>query len=167
MRYTYGHRAHLVLVQVGPETGLVQVKKYCIVEDCVTILDQVIVDGQILGGAAQGIGNVLFEELKYDAEGQLLTGSLLDYLVPTVLDMPEFHIVHTETPAPFTPGGVKGIGEAGTIGADPAVANAVADAVLSVHVELTEPPVSPQAVWALINTNQAHAHETVTTPSQA
>jgi len=93
----------------------------------------------------------------------LLTGSLLDYLVPTVLDMPEFHIVHTETPAPFTPGGVKGIGEAGTVGADPAGA----DAVLSMHVELTEPPVSPQAVWALINTNQAHAHETVTTPSQA
>ena len=160
-------RAHLALVQVDPETGLVQVKKYFIVEDCGTILDHVIVDGQVLGGAAQGIGNALFEELKYDADGPLLTGSLLDYLVPTALDMPEFHMVHTETPSPFTPGGVKGVGEAGTVGAYTAVANAVADALLPMRVELTALPVSPQVVWALINNSQAQAHASGTTPSQA
>jgi len=163
----FGHGAHLALVQVDPETGLVQMKKYFIVEDCGTILDHVIVDGQVMGGAAQGIGNALFEELKYDAEGQLLTGSLMDYLVPTALDMPEFRIVHTETPSPFTPGGVKGVGEAGTVGAYTAVANAVADALLAMHVELTALPVSPQAVWGLINTSQAQEPASVTTPSQA
>jgi carbon-monoxide dehydrogenase large subunit len=150
----FGNGAHLAVVQVDPETGLVKLKKYFIVEDCGTILDHVVVDGQVVGGAALGMGNALFEELKYDEGGQLLTGSLMDYLVPTPRDIPECRVLHTETPSPFTPGGVKGVGEAGTVGAYTAVANAVADALLPLGVELTEPPVGPQRVWALIKTSQ-------------
>ena len=150
----FGNGAHVAVVQVDPETGLVKVRKYFIVEDCGTILDHVIVNGQVVGGAAQGIGNAIFEELKYDREGQLLTGSLMDYLLPTASDIPEFRVLHTETPSPFTHGGVKGVGEAGTVGAYTAVANAVADALLPLGVELTEPPVSPRIVWELIKTSQ-------------
>ena len=101
----FGNGAHVAVVQVDPETGLVKVRKYFIVEDCGTILDHVIVNGQVVGGAAQGIGNAIFEELKYDREGQLLTGSLMDYLLPTASDIPEFRVLHTETPSPFTHGG--------------------------------------------------------------
>ena len=116
---TFGHGAHLALVGVDPETGMVTVEKYFCVEDCGAIIDHVIVDGQVIGGVAQGIGNALFEELIYTDNGELITGTLMDYLVPTAPDVPEITTLHTETPSPFTPGGVKGVGEAGTVGASP------------------------------------------------
>ncbi len=146
----FSNGAHLAVVRVDPDTGLVTLKKYFAVEDCGTILDPLIVDGQVLGGVAQGIGNALLEEIKYDEGGELLTGSLADYLVPLAVDIPPVEVEHTETPSPFTPGGVKGVGEAGTIGAYTAVANAVADALIPWAVEVTEPPVGPHRVWSLI-----------------
>ena len=145
----FGNGAHIALVRVDRETGLVKLEQYFIVEDCGTILDHVVVDGQVVGGAAQGVGNALFEELRYDEGGQLITGSLMDYLVPSATDIPNFQVIHTETPSPFTPGGVKGVGEAGTVGAYSAVSNAVADALLPIGAELTEPPVGPHRVWGL------------------
>ena len=146
----FGNGAHLAVVRIDPETGLVNLGKYFVVEDCGTILDHVIVEGQVVGAVAMGIGNALFEELKYNEDGQLITGSFMDYLVPTSLDIPEIQTLHTETPSPFTEGGVKGVGEAGTVGAYTAVANAVADALLPLGIELTEPPVGPARVWELI-----------------
>ena len=148
---TFGHGAHLAFVRVDRETGLVKVEQYVCVEDCGTIIDHVIVDGQVVGGVATGIGNALHEELVYDESGQLLTGTLMDYLVPTAPDVPAIQTRHTETPSPFTEGGVKGVGEAGTVGAFTAVGNAVADALLPLGVEVTHPPVGPRRVWELIN----------------
>ena len=147
---TFGHGAHLAYVKVDGETGLVNVEQYICVEDCGTIIDHVIVDGQVVGGVALGIGNALHEELVYDDGGQLLTGTFMDYLVPTAPDVPNIEATHTETPSPFTEGGVKGVGEAGTVGAFTAVGNAVADALLPLGAEVTHPPVGPRRVWELI-----------------
>lgn len=147
---TFGHGAHLALARVDRETGVVQVERYVCVEDCGAIIDHEIVDGQVVGGVALGIGNALHEELVYDGGGQLLTGTLMDYLVPAAPDVPPIETWHTETPSPFTEGGVKGVGEAGTVGAFTAVGNAVADALLPLGVEVTEPPVGPQRVWRLM-----------------
>ncbi len=147
---TFGHGAHLAVTRVDPETGMVKVEQYFCVEDCGTIIDHVIVDGQVVGAVATGIGNALYEELVYSEDGQLLTGTLMDYLVPTAPDVPEIQTLHTETPSPFTQGGVKGVGEAGTVGAFTAVGNAVADALLPLGVEVTGPPVGPRRVWEMI-----------------
>ena len=148
---TFGHGAHLAYVRVDRETGIVRVEQYVCVEDCGTIIDHVIVDGQVIGGVATGIGNALHEELVYNETGDLLTGTFMDYLVPLASDIPEIQTTHTETPSPFTEGGVKGVGEAGTVGGFTAVGNAVADALLPLGVEVTHPPVGPQRVWELIN----------------
>ncbi len=147
---TFGHGAHLAVTRVDPETGMVKVDQYFCVEDCGTIIDHVIVDGQVVGAIAFGIGNALHEELVYSDDGQLLTGTLMDYLVPMAPDIPVIQTLHTETPSPFTEGGVKGVGEAGTVGAYTAVGNAVADALLPLGVEVTEPPVGPRRVWEMI-----------------
>ena len=152
---TFGHGAHMAFVRVDRETGMVKVEDYVCVEDCGTIIDHVIVDGQVVGAVGLGIGNALHEELVYDGDGQLLTGTFMDYLVPTAPDIPDIHTTHTETPSPFTEGGVKGVGEAGTVGAYTAVANAVADALLPLGVEVTHPPVGPQRVWGLIKGAEA------------
>ena len=148
---TFGHGAHLAFVRVDRETGMVKVERYVCVEDCGTIIDHVIVDGQVIGGVATGIGNALHEELVYSDSGDLLTSTFMDYLVPVASDVPDIQTAHTETPSPFTEGGVKGVGEAGTVGGFTAVGNAVADALLPLGVEVTHPPVGPQRVWALIN----------------
>ena len=148
---TFGHGAHLAFVRVDRETGMVKVEQYVCVEDCGTIIDHVIVDGQVVGGVATGIGNALHEELVYSESGDLLTGTFMDYLVPIASDVPEIQTTHTETPSPFTEGGVKGVGEAGTVGGFTAVGNAVADALLPLGVEVTHPPVGPLRVWELIH----------------
>ena len=147
---TFGHGAHLAFARVDAETGKVSVEQYICVEDCGTIIDHVIVDGQVVGAVGLGIGNALHEELVYDDGGQLLTGTFMDYLVPTAQDVPDIQTTHTETPSPFTEGGVKGVGEAGTVGAYTAVGNAVADALLPLGAEVTHPPVGPRRVWELI-----------------
>ena len=162
---TFGHGAHLAVAAVDPETGLVRVEQYFCVEDCGTIIDHVIVDGQVVGGVALGIGNALFEELVYNEGGDLLTGTLMDYLVPTAADVPAIAATHTETPSPFTQGGVKGVGEAGTVGAFTAVGNAVADALLPLNVEVTEPPVGPRRVWQFIHRSGAFTAGSFHSPS--
>jgi carbon-monoxide dehydrogenase large subunit len=128
-------------VEVDPETGRVTVRDYAVVEDCGPVINPMIVEGQIHGAVAQGIGEALGERLVYDESGQLQTGTLMDYALPTAATLPSFTIGHLETPSPLTPGGFKGMGEGGTIGAPAAIANAVADAVKPLGVAVTGLPI--------------------------
>jgi carbon-monoxide dehydrogenase large subunit len=130
----------------------VEILRYVVVEDCGTIINPLIVDGQVHGAVAQGIAGSLYEALVYDAEGQLVTASLMDYLVPTAMEMPWLELSHSETPAPGSPTGAKGVGEGGTLGPPGAIANAVADAL---GAELNELPLTPERVLrALKRTTQ-------------
>jgi len=134
---------HVASVEVDPETGRIAVRDYVVVEDCGPVINPMIVEGQIHGAVAQGIGEALGERLVYDESGQLLTGTLMDYALPTAGSLPAFTIGHLETPSPLTPGGYKGMGEGGTIGAPAAIANAVADAVKPLGVGVTALPIQP------------------------
>src|SRR4029450_5459578 len=124
---TFSGAVHVAVVEVDPETGRVGVERYALVEDCGTVINPMIVEGQIHGAGTQGIGEALLQGRVYDEGGQLLTGPLMDYAVPRADDLPEPEIGHLETPSPIMPGGVKGMGEGGTIGAPAAVAHAGAD----------------------------------------
>jgi aerobic carbon-monoxide dehydrogenase large subunit len=116
------------------------------VEDCGPVINPLIVEGQIHGAVAQGIGEALDERLVYDEEGQLLTGTLMDYALPVASAVPDFAVGHLETPSPLTPGGYKGMGEGGTIGAPAAIANAVADAVRPLGIAITALPILPETL---------------------
>jgi carbon-monoxide dehydrogenase large subunit len=132
---------HLASVEVDADAGRVTVRGYVVVEDCGPVINPMIVAGQVHGAVAQGIGEALGERLVYDESGQLLTGSLMDYAMPTAADLPSFTLGHLETPSPLTPGGHKGMGEGGTIGAPAAIANAVADAVKPLGIAVTSLPI--------------------------
>jgi carbon-monoxide dehydrogenase large subunit len=148
---TASNATHVAVVEVDPETCAVVVRRVVVVEDCGRIINPLIVEGQALGGVAQGIGAALLEEIVYGEDGQLLTGSLMDYLVPTAAEVPAIDVVHLERPSPTTLGGFKGVGEGGTIGAPAAVANAIADALAPLGVEITELPVTPERLFRLIS----------------
>jgi carbon-monoxide dehydrogenase large subunit len=137
---------HVAAVEVDAETGRVSVQGYTVIEDCGRVINPAIVEGQIHGALAQGIGEALGEELVYDDSGQLVTGTLMDYPVPVAGALPSFAVGHLETPSPHTPGGVKGMGEGGTVGAPAAIANAVADAVRPLGVSVTRLPIRPAAL---------------------
>ena len=143
---TFSGAVHVAAVAVDPDTGRVTVKSYVVAEDCGPVINPVIVEGQVHGALAQGIGEALGERLVYDDSGQLLTGSLMDYALPCAGDLPSFSLGHLETPSPLTPGGHKGMGEGGTIGAPAAIANAVADAVKPLGVEITSLPIVPETL---------------------
>jgi len=143
---TFSGAVHVASVEVDAGTGRVTVRRYVVVEDCGPIINPMIVEGQIHGAVAQGIGEALGERLVYDESGQLLTGSLMDYALPAAVDLPSFTLGHLETPSPLTPGGRKGMGEGGTIGAPAAIANAVADAVKPLGVRVTSLPILPEAL---------------------
>jgi carbon-monoxide dehydrogenase large subunit len=145
---TFSGAVHVASVEVDAETGRVALHRYVVVEDCGPVINPVIVEGQIHGAVAQGIGEALGERLVYDEWGQLLTGSLMDYPLPTAADLPSFILGHLETPSPLTPGGHKGMGEGGTIGAPAAIANAVADAVKPLGVKVISLPISPEFLIA-------------------
>jgi carbon-monoxide dehydrogenase large subunit len=141
----YPYATHACRVDVDAETGNVRVERYVIVEDCGRLVNPLIVDGQVHGAVAQGLGGTLLEAVVYDAEAQPLTASLMDYLVPTAAEMPVLRVEHLETPAPETPNGAKGVGEGGTLGPPGAVTNAVCDAL---GVEINELPLTPELVAA-------------------
>jgi len=143
---TFSGAVHVASIEVDAETGRVTVRRYVVVEDCGPVINPMIVEGQIHGAVAQGIGEALGERLVYDGSGQLLTGSLMDYALPAAADLPSFTLGHLETPSPLTPGGRKGMGEGGTIGAPAAIANAVADAVKPLGVRVTSLPILPEAL---------------------
>jgi CO/xanthine dehydrogenase Mo-binding subunit len=142
---------HAMIVEVDPETLMVDILKYVVVHDCGTVINPLILAGQIHGGVAQGIGNAFYEQLIYDDEGQLLTASFADYLLPTSLEVPRMILDHTVTTSPLNPLGIKGAGEAGAIPVGPLFAQAVEDALgLAEHgIEILEIPLSPNRLWEL------------------
>jgi CO/xanthine dehydrogenase Mo-binding subunit len=140
---------HAMIVEVDPETAMVRIKRYVVVHDCGHLINPAIVEGQIQGGVAHGIGNAFYEQLVFDAQGQLLNGSLMDYLLPLATDVPDVEMAHRETPSPGNPAGLKGIGEAGCIATGALFAQAVEDA-LGGAVEIREIPLSPNRLWELM-----------------
>ncbi|MFF4990601.1 xanthine dehydrogenase family protein molybdopterin-binding subunit [Streptosporangium saharense] len=149
--FSFPHGTHLCAVEVDTETGGTTIRSYVAVDDVGAVVNPLIVEGQVHGGIAQGIGQALFEEAIHDAEGNLLTTTMADYLVPSALDLPEFVTDRTETPATSNPLGVKGVGEAGTIASTPAVVNAVVDALRPYGVRDVRMPCTPERVWRAIN----------------
>jgi carbon-monoxide dehydrogenase large subunit len=147
---TYASAVHVALVEVDPGTGYVRLLKYVVAHDCGKVINPTIVEGQVHGGVAQGVGGALFEEMAYDGEGQLLTGTLMDYLVPSSTDLPPIDTVHLEYPSPRNPLGMKGLGEGGAISPPAAIANAIDDALAPLGVRITETPASPARVLASI-----------------
>jgi len=146
--FTYA--THAALVSVDPETGKVAILDYVIVEDCGTMVNPMIVEGQSRGGTVQGIGTALYEESPYDASGQPLAATLADYVMPGSLDAPSFRIYHTETPSPYTDHGIKGVGEGSAIAPPAAIVNAINDALAPLGVELGETPATPPRILAAI-----------------
>jgi carbon-monoxide dehydrogenase large subunit len=147
---TFASGCHAAVVEVDVETGEVRFDRYVVQHDCGTIVNPTIVEGQIHGGVAQGIGGALYEKLAYDEHGQLLAGSFMDFLMPTATEIPEITVVHLETPSPLNPLGVKGVGEAGAIPVPALVAEAVDDALAPFGVRVREMPLSPARIRELI-----------------
>jgi carbon-monoxide dehydrogenase large subunit len=147
---TFSYAAHAVVVSVDTETGEVRILDYAICEDGGTLINPMIVDGQVLGGTAQGIGTALYEAMPYDAAGQPLASTLADYLLPGAMDVPAPRILHMQTPSPLSQFGQKGLGEGGAIGPPAAIASAVNDALAPLGVEITELPITPQRVVAAL-----------------
>src|SRR5436309_11143664 len=141
----------MAVVQVDPETGEVHIHRYVAVDDYGRVLVPTLVEGQTHGAIAQGIGQALFEQMVYDASGQVLNSTLMDYAVPLASSLPSFEITLTETPSPLNILGVKGAGEAGSVAAPAAVANAVIDALVPLGVTSLDVPLTPHNVWQAIH----------------
>ncbi len=148
--FVFPFGTHLCVVAVDPETGDVKLLRYVAVDDCGNVINPLLVDGQIHGGIAQSVGQALLEEAVYDEQGQLITGELMDYAIPRAADLPRFELDRTVTPSPVNPMGVKGVGEAGTIGATPALINAVVDALAPFGVRHVDLPARRERIWKII-----------------
>jgi aerobic carbon-monoxide dehydrogenase large subunit len=164
--FTFPFGAHIASVEVDGETGEVKIEKYVAVDDCGNVINPMIVEGQIHGGIAQGIGQAMWEELIYDDEGQLATGTLMDYAMPRAHFFPEFTLDRTVTPSPVNPMGVKGVGEAGTIGSTPCIVNAVCDALSPLGVKHIDMPLKPERVWKAISQAVPMAASTASTDAK-
>jgi carbon-monoxide dehydrogenase large subunit len=154
---TYTSAVHVAHVEVDAGTGAVRLLRYVVAHDCGLLINPVIVEGQIHGGVAQGVGGGLLEEMLYDEQGQLLTGTFMDYLVPTSMELPAIETVHLEYPSPRNPLGIKGIGEGGAISPPAAIANAVEDALAPFGARVTRAPLGPSQVLALIGADAARS----------
>jgi carbon-monoxide dehydrogenase large subunit len=143
----YSYATHAAAVAVDPDTGRVEVERLVVVHDCGTVVNPMVVDGQVQGGVAQGIGCALLEEVLHDPDGNPVTTTLMDYLLPISADVPDVEVDHIETPSPTTPGGMKGMGEGGVIGSVAAIGNAVADALPEIAEHVTETPITPLRLW--------------------
>jgi carbon-monoxide dehydrogenase large subunit len=148
---TTSSATHMALVEIDPETYAVHIQRYVIAEDCGRVINPLIVAGQTRGAFAQGVGAALLEEMRYDAEGQPMTVSLADYLVPSAPEVPGIDVVHLPAVAPHTLGGFRGMGEGGTIGSPAAIANAVSDALAPLGLGIAELPVTPDRLFQLIH----------------
>jgi carbon-monoxide dehydrogenase large subunit len=147
---TFPFGAHIAVVEVDVDTGGARLVRHVAVDDCGTVLNPLLVEGQQHGGIASGVGQALFEEVRFDESGNPITSNFADYAVPSAAEMPSFDARSTETPTPHNPLGAKGIGEASTIGSTPAVQNAVIDAVAHLGVRHIDMPCTPERVWAAI-----------------
>jgi len=148
--FTFPFGTHICVVEIDKETGETKFLRYVAVDDCGKVINPLLVDGQIHGGIVQSIGQALYEEVVYDEQGQLVTGELMDYAIPRASQLPWFELDRTETPSPVNPLGVKGVGEAGTIGATPAIVNAIVDALSPYGVKHLDMPVRPENVWKIL-----------------
>jgi carbon-monoxide dehydrogenase large subunit len=145
--FTFPFGTHICVVEIETQTGRVDIKKYVAVDDCGKVINPLLVDGQVQGGIVQGLGQALYEEVVYDDNGQLITGSLMDYALPRAADVPRLKLARTETPTPVNPLGIKGIGEAGTIGSTPAIVSAVIDGLAPFGVTHIDMPLTAQKIW--------------------
>ena len=155
--FTFPFGAHICVTEVDTETGFTRIRDYYAVDDCGPVINPPIVDGQLHGGIAQGIAQALYEEAVYDEDGNLTTGSMVDYLVPGAPELPNYTLDRTVTPSPSNPLGVKGVGEAGTIGAPPAVINSIVDALSPYGITHIDMPASPFKVWQSVQNAQGQA----------
>ncbi len=146
--FTFPAGTYIAEVEIDPETGKTQVVQFTAADDFGNIINPMIVEGQVHGGLAQGIGQALMENAVYDENGQLVSGSLMDYTMPRADDVPSFQVTTTSTPCTHNPLGVKGCGEAGAIGSPPAIINAICDAIGADHIEM---PATPEKVWRAIH----------------
>jgi len=151
---------HVVKVEIDRDTGQISIEKFLTVDDCGTVISPQLVQGQVHGGIAQGIAQAIFEEVVYSEDGQLLTGSLVDYAIPSAADLPSYETTHTHTPSPRNTLGIKGIGEAATIGATPAVVNAVIDALSPFGVTHLDMPLTPEKVWRAMQSESTSGKST-------
>ena len=149
--FTFPAGCHICEVEIDPETGVTEIKAFVAVDDFGTVINPMIVHGQMHGGVAQGIGQALMEHAVYDDDGQLLTGSFMDYCMPRADDLPSFETALTDTQTPNNPLGMKGCGEAGAIGAPPAVINAIVNALDIEHLDM---PATPLRVWSALRERQ-------------
>jgi aerobic carbon-monoxide dehydrogenase large subunit len=149
--FTFPFGTHIAVVEVDRETGDIKFLRYVAVDDCGKVINPMLVDGQVHGGIVQSIGQAMYEEVVYDEQGQLITGTLMDYAIPRASHVPNFELDRTETPSPVNPLGVKGVGEAGTIGATPAIVGAIVDALAPFGVKHLDMPIKPENVWRIIN----------------
>jgi carbon-monoxide dehydrogenase large subunit len=145
--FTFPFGTHIAELEIDGETGKITIERYTAVDDCGNVVNPMIVDGQVQGGIAQSVAQALYEETVYDDDGQILTGSLVDYMIPSAAEMPRFELARTVTPSPTNVLGVKGIGEAGTIAATAAIVNAAVDALSHLGVRHLEMPLQPARVW--------------------
>ncbi len=155
--YTFSSNA--CVIELDPETGLFTWKKYVVNHDCGTMINPMVVEGQICGGIAQGISGVTLEDLVYDENGQLLTSSFMDYLLSSAADLPEMEIVHSVTPSPYNPLGIKGMGEGGVMGGMPTIVSAIEDALRPFGVEITEFPITPNRIFEKVHRRQASSRD--------
>jgi carbon-monoxide dehydrogenase large subunit len=145
--FSWPSGAHVAIVEVDTETGAVELLRYIAVDDVGTVVNPIIVEGQIHGGLAQGVAQALYEEAIYDDDGNLLTGNMVSYLVPSAAEFPRWELHRTETPSPTNPMGVKGVGETGAIASPAAVMNAVIDALADDGITNIDMPATPERVW--------------------
>jgi carbon-monoxide dehydrogenase large subunit len=149
--FTFPFGTHIVVVEIDRDTGEIKFLRYVAVDDCGKVVNPLLVEGQVHGGIVQAMGQAMYEEVIYDDQGQLVTGTLMDYAVPKAAMSPRFELDRTETPSPVNPLGVKGVGEAGTIGATPAIVNAIVDALAPFGVRHIDMPIKPETVWRIVN----------------
>jgi aerobic carbon-monoxide dehydrogenase large subunit len=147
---TWANAAHVAVIEVDIETGTIKLLDYSVAHDAGRLINPLLVDGQVHGGVAQGIGAALYEELAYDPNGQLLSGSFMNYLLPGSMEVPKIKTVHLESPSPLNPLGVKGLGEGGAIAPPAAIANALADALLPFTAGVDEIPLTPERVLEIL-----------------
>jgi carbon-monoxide dehydrogenase large subunit len=152
---TYAFGCYVCVVEIDPDTGRVRIDQVIAVDDCGRVINPLLVEGQVHGGVAQGVGQALYEAVRYDADGQPLTASLMDYAVPSAAQVPSVRSYRLETPSPANPLGVKGMGESGTIGVTPAVVNAVMDALRPYGVRHLDMPLTPEKVWTAIHEDRS------------
>jgi carbon-monoxide dehydrogenase large subunit len=152
---TWSYAVHTAVVEVDTGTGHISISDYAIAHDCGVVVNPMLVEGQVMGGTAQGLGGILCEAIAYDANGQMLSGTLMDYALPSATDVPAMRVIHQHSPSPLNPLGVKGVGEGGAVAPPAAIANAVCDALAPFGVELNQTPIHTEL---LAKVTRPHAH---------